>query len=68
MFRPVIQKTRTLIIMASINLLLVFWVFNSIVVEKSTSYNEKLTAAKTMKTALSSLKNYVKENLSLIHI
>ena len=62
MFRPVIQKTRTLIIMASINLLLVFWVFNSIVVEKSTSYNEKLTAAKTMKTALSSLKNYVKEN------
>jgi len=62
MFRPIIQKTRTLIIMASVNLLLVFWVFNSIVVEKSTSYNEKLNAANTMKTALSSLKKYIQEN------
>lgn len=62
MFRPVIQKTRTLIIMAVINLLLVFWVFNSIVIEKSTSYNEKLNAAKTMEMALSGLKDYVKEN------
>ena len=61
MFRPVIQKTRTLIIMASINLLLIFWVFNSIVVEKSPSYDEKINAAKTMKNALSVLKDYVKE-------
>ena len=61
MFRPVIQKTRTLIVMASVNLLLVFWVFNSIVVEKSPSYDEKISAAKTMKKALSVLKEFVKE-------
>ena len=61
MFRPVIQKTRTLIVMATVNLLLVFWVFNSIVVEKSPSYDEKNSAAKTMKKALSVLKDFVKE-------
>ena len=59
MFRPVIQKNRTLIFMAVLNLLLVYWVFNSTVVERSNNYNEKLAAAKIMKTALSVLKNHV---------
>tara|TARA_A100000164_G_scaffold377903_1_gene418250 strand:- start:976 stop:2121 length:1146 start_codon:yes stop_codon:yes gene_type:complete len=61
MFRPVIQKTRTLILMALVNLILVFFVFNSILVEKSRSYNEKISAAKTMEKALIVLKDFVKE-------
>jgi len=61
MFRPIIQKSQTLIAMASVNLLLVFWVFNSIVIEKSPSYDEKLSAAKNMKKALSTLKDFIIE-------
>ena len=59
MFRPVIQKTRTLIFMAIVNLILVYWVYNSIVIEKSLNYEEKITASKTMKNALLVLKDYV---------
>ena len=40
MFRPVIQKTRTLVLMASVNILLIFWVFNSTLIEK---YSDDLT-------------------------
>ena len=52
MFRPVIQKTRTLVLMASVNILLIFWVFNSTLIEKSSNYDEKLNSAKTMQSAL----------------
>ncbi len=62
MFRPVIQKTRILVTMAVINLLLVFGVFNSTVVEKSVNYDEKITASKTMKKALKALKSFVEES------
>jgi poly-gamma-glutamate system protein len=62
MFRPVIQKTRTLVFMAIINLSLVFWVFNSTVVEKSINYEEKIIASKTMNKALKALKSYTIES------
>ncbi|MED5474435.1 MAG: poly-gamma-glutamate system protein [Candidatus Neomarinimicrobiota bacterium] len=60
MFRPVIQKTRTLVLMASVNILLIFWVFNSTLIEKSSNYDEKLNSAKTMQSALSVLKEHVR--------
>lgn len=58
MFRPVIQKTRVLVLMAVVNLLLVFLAFNSRVIEKSPGYIDKLNAAGVMEKGLSILKKH----------
>ena len=58
MFRPVIQKTRTLVIMAAVNLFLVYWAFNSTIIEKSPGYEPKLNAAEIMKNVLNVLKQH----------
>ena len=60
-FKPVIQKTRTLVLMAIVNLLLVFWAFNSKVIDKSPGYNEKIEAANTMNKGLKILEKYQRE-------
>ncbi len=58
MFRPVIQKTRFLVILASVNILLFYWASQSIVVEKTGGYNEKVYAAEIMKTAMDTLRSH----------
>ncbi len=58
MFRPVIQKTRFLMALAGVNLLLFFWASQSIVIEKADGYDEKIAAAETMKTAMDVLKSH----------
>lgn len=65
MFRPQIQKTRVLVIMALISLLLVYIVTNSVVTHTADGFNEKLVASEIMESALKVLKAEVKENKNI---
>ena len=65
MFRPSIQKTRILVFIALINLILFYIVSNSIITEKTNNHDQKISAATNMKIALSKLKKYGK-NLDLV--
>tara|TARA_Y100001960_G_scaffold289773_1_gene329876 strand:+ start:1459 stop:2952 length:1494 start_codon:yes stop_codon:yes gene_type:complete len=65
MFRPSIQKTKVLVFIALINLILFYMVSNSVITEKTTNHDQKIKAATDMKVALSKLKKYGK-NLDLV--
>ena len=65
MFRPSIQKTRILFLIALINIGLFYIVSNSILTQKTVNHDEKVSAASNMKESLYQLKKYGK-NLDLI--
>ena len=56
MFRPQIQKTRVLVILAILNLTMVFIASNSTITDVSRGYNYKLDSAKIMDGAIKNLK------------
>ena len=58
MFRPSIQKTRILVFLALINIIVYYFVSSSIVTFKSSDYDLKITSAKKMENALGLLKKY----------
>ena len=58
MFRPSIQKTRVLVILALINILIYYFVSTSVVTFKSVDYQLKLDSANKMENALTVLKKY----------
>lgn len=58
MFRPVIQKTRFLVVLAGMNLLLFYWASQSIVIEKADGYDEKIKAAQIMKNSMDVLRSH----------
>tara|TARA_Y100001970_G_C14230255_1_gene858151 strand:+ start:601 stop:1971 length:1371 start_codon:yes stop_codon:yes gene_type:complete len=58
MFRPSIQKTRILFIIAVINIIVYIIVSSSIVTNQSSDYNIKIESSQKMKNALSILKKY----------
>ena len=58
MFRPSIQKTRVLVILALINILIYYFVSTSVVTFKSVDYELKIDSAKKMENALTILKKY----------
>ncbi len=61
MFRPSIQKTRILFLIALINIGLFYVVSNSVLTQKTTNHNEKISAAINMKESLYQLKKYGKD-------
>ena len=58
MFRPSIQKTRVLVILAIINVLVYYFVSTSVVTYKSSDYELKINSAIKMENALNILKKY----------
>ena len=73
MFRPQIQKTRILVILAAFNLLLFYGSTQVKDDVLSRGYEEKIKATEIMASALAELKNFRMEkgvfvDLSLIHI
>ena len=60
MFRPQIQKTRVLVLMASFSLMMVYIASNSIVTYTSEGFEEKKLASEIMESALKVLKKEVK--------
>ncbi|MDP6684451.1 MAG: hypothetical protein QGH24_00715, partial [Candidatus Marinimicrobia bacterium] len=56
MFRPAIQKTRVLVSLALVNLLLFVWASNSTGWVKAPGYNYKIQAAALMRSAMELLK------------
>ena len=58
MFRPSIQKTRVLVILALINILIYYFVSTSVVTFKSVDYQLKIDSANKMENALTVLKKY----------
>ncbi len=58
MFRPAIQKTRVLVSLALINLLLFIWASQSTGEVEAAGYDYKIQAATHMKSAMKSLKEY----------
>ena len=58
MFRPSIQKTRILVFLALINIIVYYFVSSSIVTFKSSDYDLKITSAEKMENALGLLKKY----------
>ena len=56
MFKPQIQKTRVLIILAIISLLMVYLASNSTVIDIAPGYEYKLESAKIMNDAIKVLK------------
>tara|TARA_B100002051_G_scaffold273712_1_gene313090 strand:+ start:5780 stop:7150 length:1371 start_codon:yes stop_codon:yes gene_type:complete len=58
MFRPSIQKTRNLILLALINILVYYFVSESIVTFKSSDYDLKIQSAQKMENALNILKKH----------
>ena len=57
MFRPQIQKSRTLIAMATVTMLTIFWVANSIEFIPADNIEEKKIATKTMSKYIKSINN-----------
>ena len=60
MFRPQIQKTRVLILLAILSLIMVFIASNSTVTDTALGYDYKLSSAKIMDNAIKVLKKEVK--------
>ncbi len=58
MFRPSIQKTRVLVVIAIINIFIYYFVSSSIVTDKASDYDLKIESANKMKNALNVLKKY----------
>lgn len=58
MFRPSIQKTRILFLIAIINILIYYIVSSSILTYKSSDYDTKIESANKMQNALNVLKKY----------
>ena len=58
MFRPSIQKTRILLLIALVNILVYYIVSSSILTYKSPDYDLKIESANKMKSALEILKKY----------
>ena len=58
MFRPSIQKTKVLVILALINVLVYYFVSTSVVTYKSSDYELKINSAIKMENALNILKKY----------
>jgi len=61
MFRPSIQKTRILVIIALINIAVYYIVSSSILTYKSSDYELKIESANKMKNALSILKKHARK-------
>ena len=61
MFRPSIQKTRILVIIALINIAVYYIVSSSILTYKSSDYELKIESANKMKNALSVLKKHARK-------
>ena len=57
MFRPSIQKTRVLVLLAIINIVLFYIVSNTIIYKQREGYNLRVEAAEKMQNALTLLKN-----------
>ena len=68
MFRPQIQKTRVLIIIAIINLSLVFWATHSSTKIKSLGYDDKIKATEIMQKLINSLKEHPQNNIQNLDI
>ena len=66
MFRPQIQKTRVLVFMAVVSLILVYISSNSTVIHTANGFEEKLIASEIMESALKVLKAEVKNNKNII--
>ena len=66
MFRPQIQKTRVLVFMALVSLILVYTSSNSTVIHTANGFEEKLIASEIMESALKVLKAEVKNNKNII--
>ena len=64
MFRPQIQKSRVLVIIATITMSTIFWVANSIEYIPTDDIKEKIEATKTMSEYIESLKNITNNNIS----
>ena len=64
MFRPQIQKSSTLIAMATVTMLTIFWVANSIEYIPSADINEKKEATQKMSDYIESLKTIPNNNVN----
>lgn len=58
MFRPSIQKTRILVFLALINIIVYYFVSSSVVTFRASDYELKITSAEKMENALNILKKY----------
>ncbi len=58
MFRPQIQKTRVLFLIALFNLSMVYFAANSYIKVKQIGYNDKIEAVENMNMCLQSIKNH----------
>ena len=58
MFRPSIQKTRILVFLALINIIVYYFVSSSVVTFRASDYELKITSAEKMENALNVLKKY----------
>ena len=58
MFRPSIQKTRILVFLALINIIVYYFVSSSVVTFKASDYELKIASAEKMENALNVLKKY----------
>tara|TARA_B100001287_G_scaffold18706_1_gene13892 strand:+ start:6671 stop:8041 length:1371 start_codon:yes stop_codon:yes gene_type:complete len=58
MFRPSIQKTRILVLLALINIVVYYFVSSSVVTFKSSDYELKIASSEKMENALNVLKKY----------
>ena len=63
MFRPSIQKTRILVLIALVNILVYYIVSSSILTYKSSDYDLKIESANKMQSALGVLKKYGSSNI-----
>ena len=67
MFKPQIQKTRVLITLAIISLLMLYISSHSIVIELAAGYEDKIKSAKIMEKALQVLRKEVKQRGFIIY-
>jgi len=67
MFKPQIQKTRVLITLAIISLLMLYISSHSIVIELAAGYEDKIKSAEIMKKALQVLRKEVKQRGFIIY-
>ena len=58
MFRPVIQKTRFLVILALFNCIMFTWASKSITIERAIGYDYKIQASELMKKAMDFLRTF----------
>ena len=66
MFRPQIQKTRVLVVLALLNIIMLYWALNSYEQHPTYGFDIKTQAVKIMESAINSLRlDFKKKNINV---